>query len=52
MTQWVLSIVEANTAGSPTDTSVKWTDLRPFDIAEQLKKNMPKLSHMAVSNAY
>ena len=33
-----MSYVEKHTAGSPTDESVKWTHLRPVDIAIHLKQ--------------
>ena len=32
MTSWILEYVEQNTAGSPTDETVKWTHLRFCDI--------------------
>ena len=38
MTSWILSHIEHQTAGSPTDSSVKWTHLRPYDIALYLKQ--------------
>ena len=37
MTRWILDYVEQNTAGSPTDETIKWTHLRPCDIAEHLE---------------
>ena len=33
---WVLAYVASRTAGSPTNEAVKWTDLRPCDIALHL----------------
>ncbi len=46
MTEWVLGYVNTQTAGSPTDGEVKWTHLRPFDIAGYLKKEHGvKVSH-------
>jgi len=38
LTEWVLSFVEAHTAGSPTDASVKWTALKPKEIAAHLRQ--------------
>ena len=38
MTSWILEYVEQNTAGSPTDETVKWTHLRNCDIALYLQK--------------
>ena len=38
MTSWILEYVEQNTAGSPTDETVKWTHLRYCDIALHLEK--------------
>jgi transposase len=32
LTRWILEYVEQNTAGSPTDETVKWTHLRRCDI--------------------
>jgi len=37
LTPIILTYVESQTAGSPTDEKVKWTHLRPFDIATYLK---------------
>ena len=34
----VLNYVSRQTAGSPTDEKVKWTSLRPIDIAKYLKE--------------
>lgn len=39
LTAWVLEYVEQNTAGSPTDETVKWTDVRPRDIVLYLEKS-------------
>ena len=36
---WILEYVEENTAGSPTDETVKWTHLRYCDIALHLQAN-------------
>jgi hypothetical protein len=33
---WILKYVGSRTAGSPTNAAVKWTDLRPSDIALHL----------------
>jgi hypothetical protein len=38
LTEWVLSHIEKHTAGSPTDSTVNWTHLRPIDIALYLKE--------------
>jgi hypothetical protein len=38
LTSWILEYVEQNTAGSPTDETVKWTHLRPCDIKLYLEK--------------
>lgn len=38
MTDLIVAYVEQETAGSPTDESVKWTHLRPRDIALHLQK--------------
>jgi hypothetical protein len=38
LTIWILAFVEQNTAGSPTDESIKWTHLRPCDIALHLRQ--------------
>lgn len=35
---WILQYVAPRTAGSPTDEAVKWTDLRPCDIALHLRE--------------
>jgi transposase len=37
LTEWILEYVEQNTAGSPSDESVKWTHLRYCDIALYLQ---------------
>lgn len=37
LTEWILEYVEQNTAGSPTDESVKWTHLRYCDITLYLQ---------------
>jgi hypothetical protein len=37
LTHWILEYVEQNTAGSPTDETVKWTHLRDCDIALHLQ---------------
>ena len=37
LTEWIVEYVEQNTAGSPTDESVKWTHLRYCDIALHLQ---------------
>jgi hypothetical protein len=39
LTDWILEYVEQNTAGSPTDETVKWTHLRVCDIALHLQVN-------------
>jgi hypothetical protein len=39
LTNWILEYVEQNTAGSPTDETVKWTHLRPCDIKLYLEKS-------------
>jgi hypothetical protein len=36
---WILEYVEQNTAGSPTDETIKWTHLRTCDIARYLQKS-------------
>ncbi len=36
MTTWILGYVEQHTAGSPTDETIKWTHLKPCDIALHL----------------
>ena len=38
LTSWILEYVEQNTAGSPTDETIKWTHLRNCDIALHLQK--------------
>jgi hypothetical protein len=38
LTTWILEYVDQNTAGSPTDETVKWTHLRCCDIALYLEK--------------
>ena len=38
MTNWILEYVEQNTAGSPTDETIKWTHLRHCEIALHLQK--------------
>lgn len=38
MIGYILNFVLQHTAGSPTDTAVKWTALRPKDIANYLKE--------------
>ncbi|MBA3692363.1 MAG: ISAzo13 family transposase [Acidobacteria bacterium] len=38
LTSWILEYVEQNTAGSPTDETIKWTHLRHCDIASHLQK--------------
>jgi len=38
LTSWILEYVEQNTAGSPTDETIKWTHLRHCDIALHLQK--------------
>lgn len=39
LTSWILEYVERNTAGSPTDETIKWTHLRPCDIVLYLQTN-------------
>lgn len=39
LTSWMLEYVEQNTAGSPTDETIKWTHLRYCDIALYLQKS-------------
>ena len=39
MTTWILEYVEQNTAGSPTDETIKWTHLRPCEIQVHLQKS-------------
>ncbi|QQO55768.1 MAG: hypothetical protein N838_22865 [Thiohalocapsa sp. PB-PSB1] len=29
-------VLEAHSAGSPTDTGVRWTDLKPMQLAQEL----------------
>ena len=36
LTSWILEYVEQNTAGSPTDETIKWTHLRRCDIVLHL----------------
>jgi len=38
LTTLILDFVSQHTAGSPTDPAVKWTALRPLDIAINLNK--------------
>jgi len=38
LTGWILEYVEQNTAGSPTDETIKWTHLRPGEIALHLQR--------------
>ena len=38
LTEWVLAYIEQNTAGSPTDETLKWTHLRHCDIALHLEQ--------------
>ena len=38
LTTWILAYVEQNTAGSPTDETVKWTHLRVCEIQVHLEK--------------
>ena len=38
LTSWILEYVEQNTAGSPTDETIKWTHVRHCDIALHLQK--------------
>lgn len=41
-----MNYISHQTAGSPTDKKVKWTSLRPIDIAKYLKeKHQLKVSH-------
>lgn len=37
LTQWILDYVETDTQGSPTNPNVKWTALKPRDIAAHIK---------------
>jgi len=39
LTSWILAYVEQNTAGSPTDETIKWTHMRHCDIALHLQKS-------------
>ena len=39
LTSWILEYVEQNTAGSPTDETIKWTHLRHCEIALHLQKS-------------
>ena len=39
MTGWILEYVEQNTAGSPTDETVKWTHLRASEIVLHLQQS-------------
>ncbi len=39
LTSWILEYVEQNTAGSPTDETIKWTHIRNCDIAAHLQKS-------------
>lgn len=39
LTNWILEYVEQNTAGSPTDETIRWTHLRNCDIALHVEKN-------------
>ena len=38
LTSWILEYVDQNTAGSPTDETIKWTHVRHCDIALHLQK--------------
>jgi hypothetical protein len=38
LTDWILEYVEEETAGSPTDETIKWTHLRPCEIALYLEE--------------
>jgi hypothetical protein len=38
LTSWVLHHIAHHTGGSPTDEKVKWTHLRPCDIAQYVQK--------------
>ena len=46
LTDLILGYVEQETAGSPTDETIKWTHLRPRDIALYLQQT----HHIEVSN--
>lgn len=49
MTTRILNFVLQHTAGSPTDSAVKWTALRPLDIANHLKeKYQTTVSHNCI----
>lgn len=54
----LLDFVSLHTAGSPTDTQVYWTSLRPCDIAQHLKEvHKLEISHLCIkrilkSNGY
>jgi hypothetical protein len=39
LTSWILEYVEQNTAGSPTDETIKWTHIRHCDIARHVQKS-------------
>ena len=39
LTSWILEYVDQNTAGSPTDETIKWTHIRNCDIAAHLQKS-------------
>ena len=39
LTSWILEYVEQNTAGSPTDETIKWTHLRRCEIALHLQES-------------
>ncbi len=49
MTTHILNFVSQHTAGSPTDSAVKWTALRPIDIATHLKEaHQVRVSHNCI----
>jgi hypothetical protein len=49
LTTLILDFVSQHTAGSPTDPAVKWTALRPLDIAIHLKEqHQVKVSHNCI----
>jgi hypothetical protein len=49
LTTRILNFVLQHTAGSPTDSAVKWTALRPLDIANHLKeKYQTTVSHNCI----
>jgi len=49
LTNWVLTYVADYTAGSPTDSAVKWTALKPREIAWHIKETYgEKVSHACV----